>query len=175
MTQNRTRLPKSAEQKLIASLDSVLGEVDALVIMDQVEEDDCGVVTSRLRARLVELANKHPEVICWADSRKRISAYSNVITKSNRSEAVAAAFPGCSDDVSEEPLVQAGRVLSQRSGRPVFITRAERETLVFDGESHTAVRGVHVDGPVDPTGAGDSATAAAVLTLASGGTLAEAA
>ncbi len=37
------------------------------------------------------------------------------------------------------------------------------------------VPGVRVDGPIDPTGAGDSATAGAVLALTAGATLAEAA
>jgi sugar/nucleoside kinase (ribokinase family) len=39
----------------------------------------------------------------------------------------------------------------------------------------TLIPGVKVTGPIDPTGAGDSATAGAVLTLASVGTPAEAA
>jgi len=39
----------------------------------------------------------------------------------------------------------------------------------------THVPGVKVPGPIDPTGAGDSATAGAVISLASGASLAEAA
>ena len=39
----------------------------------------------------------------------------------------------------------------------------------------TLVPGVRVEGPLDPTGAGDSATAGAVLALAAGATLPEAA
>ena len=46
--------------------------------------------------------------------------------------------------------------------------------LVSDPEP-TLVRGVQLDGPTDPTGAGDSATAGAVLALAAGASLAEAA
>jgi sugar/nucleoside kinase (ribokinase family) len=46
--------------------------------------------------------------------------------------------------------------------------------LVDDGQI-THVPAVRVPGPIDPTGAGDSATAGAVLALAAGATLAEAA
>ncbi len=46
--------------------------------------------------------------------------------------------------------------------------------IVSDPEV-TAVPGVKISGPIDPTGAGDSATAGAVLALASGATLPEAA
>jgi sugar/nucleoside kinase (ribokinase family) len=45
--------------------------------------------------------------------------------------------------------------------------------LVSDPE-WIMVPGVHVDGPIDPTGAGDSATAGAVLALCAGAELAEA-
>jgi len=57
---------------------------------------------------------------------------------------------------------------------PVVVTSAEQGALVCDAEC-TGVPGVHVDGPTDPTGAGDSFTAGAVLALAAGATLAEAA
>ena len=46
--------------------------------------------------------------------------------------------------------------------------------LVSDPEP-TLVPGVRLEGPTDPTGAGDSATAGAVLALAAGATLPEAA
>ena len=98
-----------------------------------------------------------------------------MITKPNQEEAVSAAFPEYTGVVDGEIVARAGRELSRRAGKPVFVTRGERGILVFDGENCHAVRGVRVDGPTDPTGAGDSATAAAVLTLTSGGTPAEAA
>jgi len=54
------------------------------------------------------------------------------------------------------------------------VTRGMHGILVSDPEP-TAIPGVQVEGPIDPTGAGDSVTAGAVLALASGATLAEAA
>ncbi len=47
--------------------------------------------------------------------------------------------------------------------------------MVVTDPELTEVPGVRVRGPIDPTGAGDSVTAAAVLALAGGADLAEAA
>lgn len=174
-TKNRQALPKWVEDKMIASMEQVAAEVDALIVMDQVEEPDCGVLTDRVRARLCELASKQTDTILWVDSRRRIAEYSNVVIKPNEYEAVAAAFPDSRDVITDELVLSAGQALSARTGRPVFVTRSERGMLVFDRENYETVSSVRVDGPIDPTGAGDSATAASVLTLTSGGTLAEAA
>ena len=57
------------------------------------------------------------------------------------------------------------------TGAPVCATRGGEGMLVSDPEM-TLVPGVRVEGPTDPTGAGDSATAGAVLALAAGAELA---
>lgn len=174
-TKNRDALPGWVEERLIASLGQVTGQVDAVIVMDQVEEAGCGAVTAAVRNRVTELARARSEVLFWADSRARISDFDGVIIKPNQHEAVAAAFPDRAGELDDGLVRAAGRALARRSGRPVFVTRSELGMLVFDGDSCREVRGVRVDSPVDPTGAGDSATAAAVLTLASGGSAAEAA
>lgn len=174
-TKNRLPLPEWVEEQLMASLESVVETVDAVIVMDQVEEEDCGVVTGRVARKLTELARTHPQVVFWADSRRRTGRLSGFITKANQYEAVSAVFPEHTGVVEDDIVVRAGWELSSRAGKPVFLTRGEQGMLVFDGESCHAVRGVRVSGDIDPTGAGDSATAAAVLTLVSGGTPAEAA
>lgn len=174
-TKNRDPLPGWLEERLTASLEQVAGQVDAVIVMDQVEEAECGVVTTAVRGRIAELARARSEVVFWADSRARIGDFDGVIIKPNQHEAVAAAFPDRAGRLDDGLVREAGRTLARRSGRPVFVTRSELGMLVFEGDDCREVRGVRVDGPVDPTGAGDSATAAAVLTLASGGSAAEAA
>ncbi|MEN6582589.1 MAG: PfkB family carbohydrate kinase, partial [Armatimonadota bacterium] len=61
------------------------------------------------------------------------------------------------------------------TGKPVFLTASVRGMLVFHDRAFDEVHGVKIDGPIDPTGAGDSATSGAVLALASGASLVEAA
>lgn len=174
-TKNYQHLPVYVEKAIRASLDVVLPGVDALIVMDQVEEDGYGAVTSGIREYLADLADRHPNVVFWADSRSMISSYRNVIIKVNQFEAVKAVFPDRQQDVNDDSVLASGHILAERTGKPVFITRSERGVLVFDGIGCQEVSGVRIDGPIDPTGAGDSATAGAVLTLASGGSLVEAA
>jgi bifunctional ADP-heptose synthase (sugar kinase/adenylyltransferase) len=81
---------------------------------------------------------------------------------------VKAAFPGQDLPVDEDTALRAGAVLRARTGRDLFLTRSESGIMVFTRDSHVSVRGLRVDGPIDPTGAGDSVTAASVLSLASG-------
>jgi rfaE bifunctional protein kinase chain/domain len=173
-TKNRQQLPAECEARIIQSLRRALSEVDAVIVADQVEEDDCGVITDKVRDELAALAAQFPEVIFWVDSRRRIGRFRNVTLKPNAAEAIAAALP-CYDGADDEIITEAGETLRARTGKPVFVTRSERGMLVFDDDGRTEVPGVHLDGPIDPTGAGDSCTAAAVLGLISGATNAEAA
>lgn len=174
-TKNREYLPKPVEQAVLHSLEALVPQADAVIIADQVEESECGVITSRVRQVLAELASRAPEVIFWADSRQRINLFENIIVKPNEREAVYAEFPGYQGELSDDVVYQAGWKLSSRTGKPVFVTRASRGILVFDKDARYEVRAVRVEEPTDPTGAGDSATAGAVLALAAGASLSEAA
>lgn len=174
-TKNRQRLPAESEARIIESLNRALPEVDAVIVADQVEEEDCGVITARVRDELAELAGRNPGIVFWVDSRRRIGRFRNMTLKPNAAEAIAAALPGYDGPPDDDTTARAARILQAQAGKPVFITRAERGIAVFDDEGHTDVPAINVDGPIDPTGAGDSATAAAVLALVSGATNAEAA
>ena len=172
-TKNREPLLPEIEQKIIDAVTELVPWVDAVVIADQVQEEGCGAIASDVRGALCEMAAEYPETVFWADSRQRIGLFTNVITKPNETEAVRAVFGH--ENVDDDLVQQAGRALCGKSGKPVFLSRSEKGILVLNGDEVLDVRGVRVDGPVDVTGAGDSATASAVLTLASGGTLEEAA
>ncbi|MCL6627982.1 MAG: carbohydrate kinase [Armatimonadetes bacterium] len=174
-TKNRVPLPSDVEASLADIIESLAPQADAVVIADQVEEKECGVITSRMRNQLADLATRYPDVVFWADSRRRIGLFQNVIIKPNQHEAVRATLTDSEVLPTDEAILVAGRTLTERTRRPVFITRAEKGMLIFDEHGYQEVPGVPAEGPIDPTGAGDSATAGAVLTLACGGTLVEAA
>lgn len=174
-TKNRTPLLKNIESKLMDSLREVVPTLDAIVIVDQADEENCGVVTDAVRALLCELGAQHPRIVFWADSRHRLSRFRSVTLKPNQSEAVRAAFPGYDGPIDDQIVMDAGRSLRETTGRDVFVTRSENGILVFSDDNVTPVRGLTVAGPIDPTGAGDSVTASAVLSLASGASPTEAA
>lgn len=173
-TKNRVPTPQTIVDRIVRELDRVLPQVDALLIMDQVEIAECGVVTSKLRAHLAELARKYPTVIFWADSRRHIRLFRNAIIKANQFEAVDRHNPAVGEEVPVEELHRLIPSFRQQNAAPVFVTCGERGILVSD-PTVTLVPGVKVTGPIDPTGAGDSASAGAVMSLCSGATPAEAA
>jgi sugar/nucleoside kinase (ribokinase family) len=173
-TKNRRPTPEAGEESIKGHLESLLPDVDSVIIMDQVEEEGCGVVTGGMRQRLADLADRYPRKIFWADSRRRIGLFRNVIIKANVREAVADTSPTGVDNPADEVVESAVIELRKRTGRPAFVTAGRRGIWISD-PSPELVRGVAVDEPIDPTGAGDSATAGAVLALCAGASLREAA
>jgi len=97
-----------------------------------------------------------------------------VIIKPNQFEAVGKADPLPGDEVEPGELEDAVGRLRAETAAPVCVTRGAAGMVVSDPQM-TAVPGVPLEGPTDPTGAGDSATSAAVLALAAGAELPEAA
>ena len=173
-TKNRQTTSAEIEDAIIDSLDALLTRVDALVVMDQVDEANCGVVTDRVREVIAERAEAHPEVLFWADSRRRIHDFRRVIVKPNQFEALQIDSPSPEDEVDLDELVETVGRIRDRNCAPVVVTRGPRGMVVSDPE-WTLVPGVQITGEIDPTGAGDSATAGVVLSLSAGAQLPEAA
>lgn len=173
-TKNRMPTSEATQQRIIRSLDELLPRLDAIIIADQVEEEDCGVVTAAVRAAVAQRAERFPRVAFWADSRRRIRSFRRVITKPNQFEAVGRQDPLAGDQVNLNQLETAIESLRSTTGAPICVTRGPAGMVVSDPQMWV-VPGVQVDGPIDVTGAGDSATAGAVLALAAGASLPEAA
>lgn len=173
-TKNRTPTPSDLEAKVIAALDRLLPELDAVIIADQIEDDECGVITAAVREALAERARRFPRIVFFADSRRRIKLFRNIIIKPNQFEAVDWKSPPPGHRVELERLEAALLDLQARIGAPVIITRGEDGAIAGDPKP-TIIPTVRVEGPIDPTGAGDSAAAGTVLALTAGATIAEAA
>jgi bifunctional ADP-heptose synthase (sugar kinase/adenylyltransferase) len=177
-TKNRMRTSDEVQAGILAHLERLLHRVDAVVVVDQVEQDECGVVTRTVRDGLAAFAGRHPKVVFWADSRRRIGSFRNVIIKVNSHEAVEETFPGGLPDgdgvLGDDSVKVAMAELRRRTGKPVFVTAGRRGIWIDDAQP-TLVRGLSVPEPTDPTGAGDSATAGAVLSLCAGAAIHEAA
>jgi rfaE bifunctional protein kinase chain/domain len=167
---NRRPLPPAAQERVLQLLDAIWPKVDALLVLDQVRELDCGVVTARVRDRLRELGDASPEKIILADSREGIDLFHSVWLKPNRTECERAAGG------SSESCVGA---LARRVGRPVFCTEGERGMTIADPRrqplEEVRVPAYPVQGPIDVVGAGDSTSAALGCALAAGASLTEAA
>ncbi len=173
-TKNRLPVPPRMVEALLASLEKVAPEVDAVVVMDQVTEEGSGAVTPPVLAALAALAARLPKTVFWADSRGRIRRFRNVTVKVNQFELFELCGTPDQQAPDEAELDRAIAALSAHVGAPVFTTLGERGVRVSHPGA-TTVPAVAVAGPVDPTGAGDSFTSGAVLALAAGASRVEAA
>ena len=163
---NRSPLPRAAEDLILKALAEACGRLDALVVLDQVSEIDCGVVTTRIRDQLAREGTARPGLFVLADSRERISLFRSVALKPNLRE--------CLTVTGEADAAAAVARLARQAGRPVFCTCGEEGILLADPERGDAppvrVAGYPVAGPTDPVGAGDSTSAGIVCARAAGAT-----
>ncbi|MCX7023914.1 MAG: PfkB family carbohydrate kinase [Spirochaetes bacterium] len=171
---NRTSTPPAIEEILIDSLDEVLGRIDVLVVMDQVEAEGCGAVTHRIVNALAGRLPRFPDLIAWADSRRRIMSFRGLMLKMNQFEMAGVHDPLPGALIPDETIAAGLPSLEAKIGAGVFVTVADRGVWV-GGTHPVLIPALRIDGPVDPTGAGDSFTAGTVLALAAGASPAEAA
>jgi rfaE bifunctional protein kinase chain/domain len=171
--ENAQPLPPALEEALVDVVTHHLPRLDGLLVADQLDVN--GVITDRVREALNDLAAGYPDKLFVADSRQRIGLFRHMVLKPNWVEAAAAVYPDRDPrSVDRDELVQIGEALSQRSGRPVFVTLSEEGVLVCAESSHHVLPAAPVCPPLDPVGAGDAFVAALAGALAVGATDCEA-
>jgi len=173
---NRTSLSPHIQDLVIDRLHHLLPQVDGVIVADQVQERNCGVITDSVRSELAALAQKEPDKPIAADSRVRIGEFGHVLIKPNAREATLAVHPLYDPEAIDRAIATASAAeLYQRNGRPVFLTVGADGILVYDQDGMTHVRGIQVEGPIDIVGAGDSTMAGIVSALCCGASNAQAA
>jgi rfaE bifunctional protein kinase chain/domain len=159
------RRPTGLGLKVAEKLAERLREFDAVIVVDQVADDRGGVVDAAFRRRLAELGTAHPDVFILADSRFSMGDFRNVRLKPNVHEAKRSLGENIDDPVA------FAKAASDRCSRDVFLTLSAEGMIVASPNSNVErVEGIAVPEPIDPTGAGDSASAAIALASASGAT-----
>ncbi len=178
----RTRAPLSRETEdlLLQALSRALAAADALVIADQICEEDWGVVTARIRDRLPALLRAAGTRVVVVDSRAHVGRFRCGVLKPNAYECLRAL--GETPPVMVPPdwlevVGRAARTLAAQTECPVLCTLSERGMIVAEPglEQSRHVPAPRVPPPIDPVGAGDAATAGIVCALLAGTSLAEAA
>jgi rfaE bifunctional protein kinase chain/domain len=171
---NRTQTPADVQDGLLDVLYPRWHEFDALIVLDQVSEPDCGVVTGPVRERLAEMVHSCPQRFVLVDSRERIGLFRDVAIKPNLAECLTAL--GVSDAAGPAEWRSQLRRMAERLGRPVFCTRGDAGILLAEPAAEVqTIPGYPVSGPTDPVGAGDSTSAGIACAVAAGATFREAA
>jgi rfaE bifunctional protein kinase chain/domain len=156
---NTAPLDRAVERRLLDALRDSFGSYDAILLSDQAETTQGGVITPAVRQLVAELATRYPGKILLADSRSRIRHFRNVIVKPNRQEAEDAC------------TALFGRIdyeaLREHTAAPLMIVThgAEGVDVVSNGAA-ARVATTPVENPVDICGAGDSFSAGFAMALA---------
>ncbi len=161
--------PGELSAKVAAHLAGVAQSLDALIIMDQVDVPDTGVVTRPVLHAVGAVAAASPVLPILADSRRSLRGFPPSIFKMNAAElALLSGRPS----LHLPGVLQAAEALALENQRPVFITMAERGIVgaaPYQAALHQPA--LPVRGPIDVVGAGDSVTANLAAALAAGANL----
>jgi bifunctional ADP-heptose synthase (sugar kinase/adenylyltransferase) len=172
-SKNWTPTPPSLEEQIIGSLRTLTAEVDAIILMDQVDEPETGVVTSRLLEAVRVLTRLRPELFIIADSRRSLRGYPPVSLKMNAAELAAMTATDVATDIERTQATAAD--LARKQGQPVFVTLSERGMIGATPDGEVArVEALPLRGEIDIVGAGDAVTANLCSALAAGAGMAEA-
>jgi len=171
-SKNWSATPESVWSRLVDSFETLAHEMDAVILMDQVDVPETGVVTSDLLDSVHRIATARPAQLIIADSRRSLKNYPPVHLKMNNAELQA--LTGASASTWDE-IQNTALSLARTHGRPVFITLSERG-IVGAGPNGAVeqVPAFPVRGEIDIVGAGDAVTANLTVALAAGATLREA-
>lgn len=162
----RTRSPLSAAatELICQRLEVVFHTSDGLIVLDQLVDEDCGVVNRVVREKIASLAAETPGKLIFVDSRRFLGQFAVGSLKGNRSEVLNAAGLAADADLSSGLAA-----LARRTGRTAYCTASERGIFVAQPtQQPRLVPAYPVSGPIDIVGAGDSATSGIVAAQLSG-------
>jgi len=172
-TKNWTPTPPTVEDRLAQSLQLLAAQLDAIILMDQVEAPETGVLTARMRESISRIHKERPALLISADSRRNLRGFPPVIFKMNAVELAALTDGPANVDLSI--IEQAALALARLNQEMVFVTLAERGMI--GANPHGTIEHVPafpLRGEVDIVGAGDAVTANLISALAAGAGLREA-
>ena len=170
---NWSPTPAGVQRRLIQALRKLAPGVDALIVLDQVDVPETGVITRRVLQAVRALKKERPDLLVMADSRRSLEGYPPVCLKMNRAELSRLA--GKARLVPLRAVGPAAAALAREKGNCCFVTLAENG--IVGAEPGGAVKwlpALPVRGKIDIVGAGDCVIANLAAALAAGAGLREA-
>lgn len=158
--------PPELQDQLANAVRNLASQVDAMIVLDQVDEPETGVVTITLLAAIDEIRE---QTLVIGDSRRGLKSWPHIVYKMNANEL--AELTG----QASEPSESAASLLSCQTDQPVFVTLAEGGIIGTTPDGVTAHSpALPVQGEIDIVGAGDAVTANLAAALAGDAELSEA-
>jgi len=153
---NPRALPRELEGEIVRRFAAEAPAFDLVLVSDQAETPEGGIVTPVLREAIAHFAEESPARLVWVDSRLHTELFRGVIVKPNRAEAEAASKRalGRIDFAGLRRLLRAPLL---------FVTQGEEGVAVVGESGSEFVPARRIARPVDICGAGDSFTAGAAL------------
>jgi len=190
-SKNWSATPPDLQRDLAERVGELARRVDFLVLLDQVDIAETGVVTVPVRnAAHAAQVERAKSFFTLADSRRSLRSFPPLGFKMNAAELRrfshppaggatdrAAADPATADITSDDlaAIGQSAASLANETGQPVFVTLAERGIIgATKGRSAEHVPALPLRGPIDVVGAGDAVTATLAASLATRAELREA-
>ena len=171
-TKNWTPTPKKISTHLAGTLGTLAQKTDAVIVLEQTDQANTGVVTRDVRDQLKYLASLQPNKPIIADSRRGLHDYPPLSFKMNESELQT--FMRYTNKPDLDVIRRKASELAEQFNHPIFITLGERGIISADKNGIMAhVPSFPVRGPIDEVGAGDSVTANIATALATGATIEE--
>ena len=168
---NWTPTPVALQERMAEAVRALGREVDAMILLDQVDLPETGVVTRRVLEAVREVAEANPKLLVIADSRRSLRGFPKMSFKMNAAE-LGLFFN--STRLSVEEVKEKARILSKQNGRHVFVTMSERGMVGAKSDEVEWVPALPVRGEIDIVGAGDAVTANLTAALGAGAELREA-
>lgn len=171
---NWTPTPSNVIHTLIDSLATVLPKVDAVMLLDQVDEPETGVINATVLQAVGELAAEYPQVFFLGDSRRGFADWPHIAYKMNGMEF--SRFEGLDNAPTPDRVLTSLGKHAQRLRQPQFVTLAADGIVSAnkDGEPHHEPA-LPTEGKIDIVGAGDAVSANLAGAMAAGANPAEAA
>ncbi len=172
-SKNWSATPESLSQAMSSSVLELAPFVNAIVLLDQVDLPETGVVTQSVQNAAHQVQQQNTGLLVLADSRRGLCAFPPLSFKVNAAELAALSHAPSSCDLA---AIQKQAVsLATRNGRAVYVTLAENGIVGASPDgSAQHISALPVRGPIDIVGAGDSVTANLAAALAAGASTAEA-
>lgn len=170
---NWSPTPSAVQDRLIDALYAIADDVDSIIVMDQVDVAETGVVTTAVLEAVHTVSRKRRALPILADSRRGLASYPPLIFKMNAAELKA--LTRSRARILWASAQRQAAELAAKNGRDVIVTMAEHGMCGATPAGET----VHlpawpVRGEIDVVGAGDAVTANLAAALAAGATLREA-